>query len=72
MSSPIKDAPLLSSPGLRGGLTKAQPEVPATMFPSDVDGEFHVVSHDDELRRPGGRHGCETSDVDLNPQRSAK
>ncbi len=35
------------------------------MFPSHVDGGFHTVGEDDELRRPAVVMGAKTYDVDL-------
>jgi len=41
--------PLFHFLGLCPGPIEPRLEVSATMFPSNVDGGFHVVSHDDEL-----------------------
>ncbi len=52
--------------GLCCGLVEAWLEIRPSMFPSHLDGGFHIVSQDNKLRRSAVVVGAETYDVDFS------
>src|SRR4029434_82256 len=52
--------------GLRGGLIIARLKFSTVMLPSHVDSGSHIVSQDDELRRPAVVIAAKADDVPLS------
>jgi hypothetical protein len=58
-------APPLSSPRLVRWIYRSAIESPPPMFPSHLDGRFHIVRQDDKLRRTAVVMGAKAYDVPL-------
>jgi hypothetical protein len=58
--------PLFHLLGLRGGFVETRLKVRPSMFPSHLDGGFHIVGQHYKLRRSAVIVGAKTNDVDLS------